>query len=612
MPPDSGRLTAGASPTASPAAGLTPAGEAAAIDVIRDYTEAVFRRAREPMEPLNFDINWGDQPSRHTTYPDAQRVPLPAAIPTLPTLRQLLAGQELPSPGSWSLDRVATLLRLSYGVLDRRLVVNWNQDIAKRVHFPYAVWGRGTASGGGMYPVEVYLVAGPSGPLLPGIYHYATGHHALHRLLTGDVTPLVRAALGTDGAGDQFLLATVKFWKNSFKYNSFCYHVVTQDLGAMLGSWDLLGRAIGAPVRRHLSFDVAALDGLLGLDSDAESVFAVVPLPWEGTATGETATGTTATGTAAGITGTGTTAVPGSLVKPDAAPRVTHTAFERSRAVLSFPQVTRVHRAAMRATTPAVDAVSAATPADLTGTAVPLPPPELDRLDRPLSTVLRSRGSSFGRFRRPPELTAAELGTTLAVAAAGRHYAADVKPPGGEPAGSEPTGSTAGGPAPGNAPAGGAAPGRGPALTRLWVFANHVDGLAPGTYAYRERDHSLLPARPSPQPDMSSFLQQQYFLTNYTMSQVGAVLAVSGRLDAVLAAFGPRGYRILNAEVGTVAQVAYCASAALGVGCGAVLGFDNVAMNEALGIDGTDERTVLFLLLGRQPAVAADLSYHLW
>ncbi|GAB3932235.1 hypothetical protein GCM10027614_01010 [Micromonospora vulcania] len=298
-----------------------------ARQVVREYTEAVFRRARTPMEPLNYEVDWADQPSRHKSYPDASRLPLPAELPELPTLRDLHTGADLPPTTGWSLTRLAALLRLSYGVLDRRMTVNWNQDVAKRAHFEHAVWGRGTASGGGMYPVELYLVVGAGGPLLPGVYHYHTGTHVLERLLLGDVTGTVRAALGTDdpgAAGDSYLLAGIRFWKNSFKYNSFCYHVVTQDLGALLGSWDLLAPALGVPLRRLLCFDPAPLDRLLDLDSDAESVFAVVPLNWAETA-----------------------ARPADEPVAAAAPvRARYDAFERSRRVRDFPGVTAVHRAA--------------------------------------------------------------------------------------------------------------------------------------------------------------------------------------------------------------------------------------------------------------------------
>ncbi|MGS2616748.1 nitroreductase family protein [Micromonospora sp. LZ34] len=569
-----------------------------ALEVVRDYAGAVFRRARVPMEPLDYEVDWADQPSRHTSYPGAPRVPLPADLPELPTLRDLFTGERPPPRVGWSLPRLATLLRLSYGVLDRRLTVNWNQDVAKRTHFEHAVWGRGTASGGGMYPVELYLVSGASGPLLPGVYHYHTGQHVLERLLLGDVGGTVRAALGAAGTGDSFLLAAIRFWKNSFKYNSFCYHVVTQDLGALLGSWELLADALGVPLRRLLCFDPAPLDRLLGFDSDQEGVFAVVPVEWaDDPAPADRRPVDRPAGS--GWHGDRSTGGPRSGgAERDAAPelRVRYPAFERSRRIRRFPAVSAVHRAAAVPAVPAPGALAGAAPQELPGDPVALPAPLTAQLDRPLSTVMASRSSSFGRFRRPPELTVAELGTTLAFAAAGRHHPADAGPADTEPPDSHPADAAASG---------------GPALTRLWVFANHVDGLATGSYAYCPRRHALLPAGAEPEGGMSAFLQQQYFLTNYTMGQVGAVLAVSGRLDAVLDAVGPRGYRILNAEIGAVAQRAYCAATAQRIGCGAVLGFDNVAMDAALGRTGTDERTVLFLLLGRHPDATADLAYRL-
>ncbi|MEV6693859.1 SagB family peptide dehydrogenase [Micromonospora sp. NPDC051196] len=539
-----------------------------ARDIVRDYTESVFRRARVPMEPLNYEVNWSDQPSRHTAYPGASRLPLPTRLPELASLRDLLTGNSPAPVGGWSMARLSTLLRLSYGVLERRMTVNWNQDITARSHFENAVWGRGTASGGGMYPVEVYLVAGASAPVLPGVYHYDTGRHVLQRLLVGDVSDSIQAGLAAPEGADSFLVASLRFWKNSFKYNSFCYHVVTQDLGALLGSWELLASALGVPLRRLLCFDPEPMDRLLGFDSDQQSVFAVVPLQWS-----------------ADPAGTRDPAVPTRVGDGGVTPpvQVHYAAHERSKRVQQFPAVTAVHRAA--ADTPAtVDptAVVDAAPRPLPGEPVALPEPRLDLLDRPLSTVLATRSSSFGRFRRPPELTVADLGTTLAFATAGRPQPADA----GLPADA-------------------------PALTRLWVFANHLDGLPAGGYAYCAQRHALLPAAPEPDVGMSAFLQQQYFLTNYTMAQVGAVLAISGRLDAVLDAYGPRGYRILNAEIGAVAQRVYCATTAQQVGCGAVLGFDNVSMDDALGLSGTDERTVLFLLIGRNSDAVANLEYRL-
>ena len=85
----------------------------------------------------------------------------------------------------------------------------------------------------------------------------------------------------------------------------------------------------------------------------------------------------------------------------------------------------------------------------------------------------------------------------------------------------------------------------------------------------------------------------------------------AAKLDSALELFGSRGYRVLNFEVGAVAQTAYVASCAAGVGCGAVLGFDNVAIDESVGLDRTDERTFLFLLLGHERSDPADFDYRL-
>ena len=143
-------------------------------------------------------------------------------------------------------------------------------------------------------------------------------------------------------------------------------------------------------------------------------------------------------------------------------------------------------------------------------------------------------------------------------------------------------------------------------LTRLLVFANHVEELPAGCYAYNSAEHRLS-AVGAPRP-VAAFLQQSYSLLNYDLGQVAAVVAIAGRPASVFARFGNRGLRVLNAEAGAVAQVGYLTAAALGLGCGAVLGFDNRAMNEVLELSGTDERTLLFLLFGAERAGLAAVG----
>lgn len=522
------------------------------------YAERMFNRGRVPIEPLNFQPNWHDQPSKHKTYLGVPRLPLPAVLPDLGTVGAALDG-DAGKGADWTLDALATLFRLSTGLLDRRLRIGWNQDIDDRVRYDQALWGRSAASGGGMYPLETYWVAGGSAPVTPGVYHYSTAHHGLERLLTGDVSGRVRRALGEDPGTDQFLLVTVRFWKNSYKYNSFCYHVVTQDAGAMLGTWELLARGLGRPLHRALWFADEPLNALLGLETLQESVLAVVPLPWEG---GDRPVRPAGAG--------------------DGHERlVDRPYFERSREILRFEQTEQVHLAALldeseahaRPVAAAGGAVIPATAAS--DTYVPLPAAAPGEAE--LGGVLRRRRSSFGAFTSQPPMSLEELGTVLAGACSAQRYSADVK------AADVP-------------------------LTRVYVLANRVAGLEPGTYAYDADGHRLALIA---ERELAVFLQRAYYLSNYNLDQVAAVVAIAAKLDSALELFGARGYRVLSSEVGAVAQTAYVAACAAGVGCGAVLGFDNPAIDESVGLDRTDERTFLFLLLGHERTDPADFDYRL-
>ncbi|MGD0244346.1 MAG: SagB family peptide dehydrogenase [Streptosporangiaceae bacterium] len=532
------------------------------------YVEAVVRRAREPMEPAHFEPDWADQPRRYKVYPGAPEWPLPPGtdIEAGPLAAGLFPGVPgspdgaLPgqaTAGPLALESLSALLRQTFGLLTRRLRITGNTRIGDPTWYQDAAWSRGTASGGGLYPLEIYWVSGPSGPLLPGIYYYASARHALRRLLAGDVTGQVHAALPGHPevlATDQFLLVTVKFWKNSFKYNSFCYHVVTMDLGALLASWQLWNAAAGLPGQPALWFDEEALNRLLNLDTTAESTMAVVPLPPG-------------------------TKPPAAGPPHPAAVAVRHTERERSRVVLRFPQVEAVHAAAVAASPlppPAgtIDDARAVPrpPGEAPGISLPAPRPAA--LTAGLSQALRQRRSSFGAFSGHPALGPADASTLLAAAAACGL----------------------------RCDAGGAA------VTRLAVFVNHVEGIAAGAYDYRPEQNQLTAI---PGPPTGMFLQRHYFLDNYNLEQAAMVVAVIARPAAVISAVGDRGYRLVNAATGAIAQALYLAAAACGVGCGAVLGFDNVAIAERLGFAATDERALLLIMVGPERQGAADFDFRL-
>lgn len=515
-----------------------------------DYLGAILQRARVPMAGSDFVPDWADKPRNFKYYPDAEHMPLPAHVP------------EGDSGGVFTLPLLADLLRHSYGFLNRRLAPHANGDISNLPSYPQANWGRGTASGGGLYPMSVYWASGASGPVLPGVYHYSPVHHGMRRLLTGDVTGEVRAALGDApgvGSTDQYLLLGLKFWQNAFKYNNFCYHAVTMDVGTILQTWRMLLADNGMQVDPLLWFDEERLNALLGVPSEEEGIFAAVPLPW-------------------------TNPSPAKDVEAEPAiehrPRVRYAEHERSHRILTFDLVTELHQATLigdRRPAPSALKSAAANPPVAGRPVVDLPPAQAPALTT--RQALRSRCSSFGRFSGAEPTTAAELSALLAAAASGAALPCDL-----------------------------AEPGAGLDLAKLYVFANHVTGVEPGAYEYDPATGRLLRITATAP---GGFLQPTYFLDNYNLEQTGAVIVPTVRAAAVIDAVGDRGYRLTNAVIGAVAQATYTAAAALGLGCGVALGFDNISYIEELGLDGTGEAPLLIMMIGRERARAADYSFQI-
>ncbi|MCL2731499.1 MAG: nitroreductase family protein [Actinomycetia bacterium] len=519
----------------------------------QEYATAIVRRGRYPMEPVDWVPDWADRPRKGKHFPGAPLFPLPAG-PTPPpaaTVQQGLHGPR--GDGEFTLPLLAGMLQDSYGLTGRRLAVQANSDLGTLPMYTQANWSRGSASGGGLYPVGIHWIAGPGGPLTPGIHYYDTQHHAMRRLLTGDVTPQVRAAVGEPAAGyRQFLVLGVRFWQNAFKYNSFSYHVVTMDTGALLQTWRIWARAHGLHLGPALWFDEPALGALLGLDPDEEGVFGVVPLRWAG----DDAPAPDPIG------GTGAVAV-------------RYADQERSRSLATFETVQAMHAATVDGSDrrPAPGALDAALalPVPPGGERTPLPAPR--PLDLGVRTALRTRRSSFGRFQALTPMPAQQLSTVLAAADAAGRLDSDTEPAGDRP------------------------------LTRLYVFVNHVDGVDQGSYVYDRTDGSLRLLKAGAPGE---FLQRNYFLANYNLEQAAAVIVPAARTHSVLDAVGDRGYRLVNAVVGGVSQAVYTAAAAAGLSCGVALGFDAISYTEELDLDATGEIPLLTMMIGHERPRPAD------
>jgi SagB-type dehydrogenase family enzyme len=531
-----------------------------------EYLGAIVRRSRIKMPPDDWEIDWADAPRPWKFYRDAPLFALPTpsaatATANAGTLHDGLFGVTSGDGQPFDLALLSGLLLDSYAQTSRRLGINANDDNPHLPEYKAAKWGRGAASGGGRFPVSMYWVSGASGPLPPGVYYYSVPHHAMQCLLAGDVTGEIRAALGLESAKigtDQFLVLGIKTWQNSFKYNSFSFHATTMDIGTVIGTWRLWAGARGRKIEPWFWFDESRISRLLGVEDNAEGIFAVVPLHWHGA---------------------DRSAPPSDSTPRSGTSRVRRQDSERSRRVVVFDAVREMQQVTSGppAARPAPEALSAAAVKPAAGPRTALPVP--CRLDLSPRQALRARRSSFGRFSSASPARGDQLATVLAATAAGGAFSCDVTRPGQELE-----------------------------LVKVYAFVNHVDGVEPGAYEFDPVTNELILRKPgTPGP----FLQMNYFLTNYNLQQASAVVVPAVRATAVLDALGPPGYRLVNAVIGAASQAAYTACAAIGLGCGAALGFDNVSYIEELGLAETGEVPLLLLMVGGERPGVASYRYEL-
>jgi SagB-type dehydrogenase family enzyme len=104
----------------------------------------------------------------------------------------------------------------------------------------------------------------------------------------------------------------------------------------------------------------------------------------------------------------------------------------------------------------------------------------------------------------------------------------------------------------------------------LYLVVNAVAGVAPGAYWYAPQDHTLEPIRAGEFRNESAYLCLEQPLGG----DAAAVIYFLAPLDAVLAAYGNRGYRLANLEAGIAGGRAYLAAYAEGFGASGLTFYD--------------------------------------
>ena len=310
------------------------------------------------------------------------------------------------------------------------------------------------------------------------------------------------------------LIASSTFWRNAWKYRARAYRHSYWDSGTILANTLALAAAAALPARVVLGFADGPVNRLLDTDPEREAAIGLVAL------------------------GRTDRAAPPAPSLP-----ALHLPTERlSPAEVDYPPIREMHAAASLASGDEAAAWRGAPPdrpaPPPAGPPTPLQPlPAADLPADPVDVVIRRRGSTR-RFAREP-IAFGRLSTLLDRALG--PIPADCLDPAGGP------------------------------LADAYLIVNAVDGLPPGTYAYRRQECALERLRGGDFRDAAGMLALD--------QDLGADAAVNvyflTDLGPVLARFGNRGYRAAQLSAAIAAGRLYLAAYALRVGATGLTFFDD-------------------------------------
>jgi len=165
---------------------------------------------------------------------------------------------------SITLQEISTFFFWSAGILKKSDDQKDNKEL------------RGHPSGGGKYPIELYVLILKDGVIRRGVYHYSIETHALEHLITVDLDTLLKQFAPFDNfslKGEMIVLFS--FMKNrSFeKYGALAYKLAFIESGHIGQNMYFLSVCLGLSCCSMGLNNATNLDIVLRLDKENESVF---------------------------------------------------------------------------------------------------------------------------------------------------------------------------------------------------------------------------------------------------------------------------------------------------------------------------------------------------
>ncbi len=185
-----------------------------------------------------------------------------------------------------ALPRVQPQTPLERTIVDRRSIRAFTgepigvNELARLLWFTYGRTDprgvlRAVASGGGLYPLEIYVVALAVEGLDPGVYHYDVRDGDLDVISPGDHRPALREILhwqGIDIDRASFaMVCTAAFRRNTIKYLDRGYRMILMEAGEVAQNFCLLATSMGIGACLMGGFHDDRLSALLEIDGVDEA-----------------------------------------------------------------------------------------------------------------------------------------------------------------------------------------------------------------------------------------------------------------------------------------------------------------------------------------------------
>ena len=217
-------------------------------------------------------LDWENQPLPFKIYSQLEPIPLPqhlssSGVPALLAISAVEAPAE--SQVGPTSQILAEILYLSAG-------------ITRRKSYPGGeILVRAAACTGALYHIDLYLVCGDLPGLEAGVYHFGPHDFALRRLRKGDYRAGLGRASGEEPSivnAPAVVICASTYWRNAWKYQSRAYRHCHWDNGTILANLLAAAAARKVAARVVVGFVDAAVNQLLGLDTEREGALTLVSL----------------------------------------------------------------------------------------------------------------------------------------------------------------------------------------------------------------------------------------------------------------------------------------------------------------------------------------------